>query len=127
LRAVFLALIFRTPARLTPARLVVLRPVVRFFPLVFVAMISAPVLFACRTRPFHRTRARTNHANWSNLAVPHGESIVFFHYTLIASENGNCRAILLNCFDNKFLLAKPPRTHSLRLSAFPLSARPDTR
>ncbi len=68
--------------------------------------------------------ACTNHASWSNLAVPHGESIVFFHYTLIASENGNCQANLLNCFDNKFLLAKPLRTHSLRLSAFPLSTPP---
>ena len=34
--------------------------------------------FDCRPRPSCWTRRSTNHTNWSNLAVPHEESIVFF-------------------------------------------------
>lgn len=60
---------------------------VRFFPLVFVAMASAPILPYCRTRPLKRTRtARINASTWSRLAVPYGESIVFSYYTQIETQ-----------------------------------------
>ncbi len=46
--------VFRAPLR-APALLAV-----RFFPLVFVAMASAPILLCCRTRPLKRTRTCSN-------------------------------------------------------------------
>jgi hypothetical protein len=79
LRAVALAPVFRTLARLVvlPLREVAPRPVVRFFPVVFVAMVSAPVLFDRCTRPLHRTRTCTNHA--TDLTLPsHMASQLFF-------------------------------------------------
>jgi hypothetical protein len=102
LRAVvFLALVVFTLARTAPARFVVLalrapplRPVVRFVPLVLVAMASAPLLFDCRTRPLHRTRTCTNPRFLVQACRPDGLVNCFFHYTLIASESGNCRAVL---------------------------------
>jgi hypothetical protein len=102
LRAVvFLALVVFTLARTAPARFVVLalrapplRPVVRFVPLVLVAMASAPLLFDCRTRPLHRTRTCTNLRFLVQACRPDGLVNCFFHYTLIASESGNCRAVL---------------------------------
>jgi hypothetical protein len=102
LRAVvFLALVVFTLARTAPARFVVLalrapplRPVVRFVPLVLVAMASAPLLFDCRTRPPHRTRTCTNLRFLVQACRPDGLVNCFFHYTLIASESGNCRAVL---------------------------------
>ena len=64
--------------------------VVRFFPLVLVAMAlcSASALVAALDRSNGRMLARIT-LHWSRLAVPQGESIVFFHYTMIASESGN--------------------------------------
>jgi hypothetical protein len=38
---------------------------------------------------------------WSRLAVPHDESIIFFHYKLIASENGNLAGNLPRNFNNQ--------------------------
>jgi hypothetical protein len=73
------AVVFRTLARLVVLRLreVAPRPVVRFFPVVFVAMVSAPVLFDRCTRPLHRTRTCTNHATSPTLPS-HTVSQLFF-------------------------------------------------
>jgi hypothetical protein len=67
-RAVFLAVL----------RGLVFLVVVRFFPLVFVAMASAPI---CSVAPLDRSNGRVVARialHWSRLAVPYGESIVFF-------------------------------------------------
>ena len=78
-RAVFLALL----------RGLVFLLVVRFFPLVLVAMACAPILLCCRTRPLKRTRTCTNHASLVQACRPTGRVNCFFHYTMIASESGN--------------------------------------
>ena len=67
-RAVFLAVL----------RGLVFLVVVRFFLLVFVAMASAPI---CSVAPLDRSNGRVVARialHWSRLAVPYGESIVFF-------------------------------------------------
>ena len=63
--------------------------VVRFFPLVLVAMACAPLLLCWRTRPLKRTRACTNHASLVQACRPTGRVNCFFHYTMIARESGN--------------------------------------
>ena len=72
------ALVFFAPARRALALLVVFR-LVRFFPLVLVAMAlcSASALVAALDRSNGRLLARIM-LHWSRLAVPPGESIVFF-------------------------------------------------
>jgi len=52
--------------------------VVRFFPLVFVAMASAPILLCCRARPLTRTRTCTNHASTGPGLPSHMASQLFF-------------------------------------------------
>ena len=78
-RATFLAVL----------RGVVFLLVVRFFPLVFVAMASAPILLCCRTPPLKRTRRCTNHAPLVQAYRPTRRVNCFFHYTTIASESAN--------------------------------------
>jgi hypothetical protein len=78
-RAVFLALL----------RGLVFLLVVRFFPLVLVAMACAPILICCRTRPRKRTRACTNHTSLVQACRPTGRVNCFFHYTMITSKSGN--------------------------------------
>jgi hypothetical protein len=78
-RATFLAVL----------RGVVFLLVVRFFPLVFVAMASAPILLCCRTPPLKRTRRCTNHASLVQAYRPTRRVNCFFHYTTIASESTN--------------------------------------
>ena len=103
LRAVFRTVRAVLRAVLRPARAVfraLLRGlafllVVRFFPLILVAMVSAPICSdAALDRPNGRVLARIT-VHWSRLAVSPGESIVFFHYTMIVSESGNlaCRTL----------------------------------
>jgi hypothetical protein len=52
--------------------------VVRFFPLVLVAMACAPILLWCRTRPVKRTRSCTNHASLVQACRPTGRVNCFF-------------------------------------------------
>ena len=74
-RAVFRA-VFRAPLR-APVFLLV----VRFFPLVLVAMASAPILLCCRTRPLKRTRTCSNHAfPLVQACRPAWRVNSFFHY-----------------------------------------------
>jgi hypothetical protein len=100
LRAGFLAVDFRAVLRalvflaLAPRRallaVVFLLLVVRLFPLVLVAMASAPILLllphsTAQTDAYlHESRFHS-----SRLAVSHGKSIVFFIIALIATEKGN--------------------------------------
>jgi hypothetical protein len=61
-----------------PLRALVFLVFVRFFPLVLVAMVSAPICSdAALDRLSGRVLARIT-VHWSRLAVPPGESIVFF-------------------------------------------------
>ena len=95
-RAVLRALVFLAPApRRALLAVVFLLLVVRFFPLVLVAMASAPILLLL-PHSTAQTDAYSHESrfHWSRLAVPHWESIVFFIIALIATENGNlpCKA-----------------------------------
>jgi hypothetical protein len=114
---VFLALVFRALERAAVARLVPVLPLrapalrldVRFFPLVFIAMVLLRFVYR-RTRSLKvgRVRARIT-LRWPKLAVPHSESNLFFHYTLFAKESGNCQENLSRNFDNQLLLVIPVR------------------
>ena len=82
-RAVLRALVFLAPApRRALLAVVFLLLVVRFFPLVLVAMASAPILLLL-PHSTAQTDAYSHESrfHWSRLAVPHWESIVFFHYS----------------------------------------------
>jgi hypothetical protein len=85
------ALVFFAPARRALALFVgfFFLLVVRFFPLVFVAMASAPILLCCRAPPLKRTRPYTNHASLVQAYRPTRRVNCFFHYTTIASESAN--------------------------------------
>jgi len=90
--AVFLrALVFFAPVRRALALFAfVFLPVVRFFPLVLVAMACAPILLRCRTRLPKLTRPCTNHALTGPGLPSHRPSQrLFSHYTMIVSESGN--------------------------------------
>lgn len=88
LRAGFLALDFRVVLRalvffaLAPRRallaVVFLLLVVRFFPLVLVAMACAPILLLLPPRPLKLTRTRTNHAFTGPGLPSHIGSQLFF-------------------------------------------------
>ena len=78
-RAVFLAVL----------RGLVFLVVVRFFPLVFVAMASAPI---CSVAPLDRSNGRvvcTNRASLVQACRPIRRVNCFFHYTMIGGESGN--------------------------------------
>src|SRR5262249_51724747 len=87
---VFLAL---APRRALLA-VVFLLLVVRFFPLILVAMAYAPILLLL-PHSTAQTDAYSHESrfHWSRLAVPHGEAIVFFIIALMTTEKGNlpCR------------------------------------
>jgi ABC-type amino acid transport system permease subunit len=52
--------------------------VLRFFPLVFVAMASAPICFVTDLDRSNGPSLNDSRFHWPRLAVPPGESIVFF-------------------------------------------------
>jgi hypothetical protein len=110
LRAVFLAAVFRAAVfRAGLRRLAVLRRdvvflVVRFFPVVLVAMVllrSESV--AARGHRKHR-RMRASHALQVQACRPTCRVNCFFHYTLFATENGNLVARKLFIPTNESIL-----------------------
>jgi hypothetical protein len=53
----------------------------------FVAMALLRFCSIAASFRLKRTRNCTNHASWTKLALPPGESITFLHYTLNANES----------------------------------------
>jgi hypothetical protein len=56
--------------------------------------------------PFLRRVHRITLYLWSRLAVPHGKSIIFFEYKLIAAENGNLASALCRTSTTKSFQAR---------------------
>ena len=89
---VFLAVILRAPVFFAPARpalALFFLLVVRFFPLVLVAMASAPI---CSIAALDRLNGRVSCTNYASLAQacrPTRRVDYFLHYTMIAMKSGN--------------------------------------
>jgi len=89
----FFAATFRFAVFLAPRFAAALLPepffllVLRFFPVAFIAMALLRFCSIAASFRLERTPTCTNHASWTKLPLPPGESIIFLHYTPNANES----------------------------------------